>query len=377
MRSLLAIRFPRREKNMLKKASGRILLKACLAVPLALALLAGAIEPAAAQQVSFAGKTVRMIVGQAPGGGADISARLIAHFLGKYLPGNPVIIVQNMPAANGITSANYLVHQVAADGMTFIAGSSSQVTAAVDKNSVVQYDPSKFDFIGSVQNPGTVLVAAKSAIPRLTNRAAEPVIMGQVGVARPGALFTIWGSEYLGWNVKTVTGYPGSQHVTLAVQRGEAEMLDTGGINVIGPMIASGKYAGVAQVGLFEQGTFQRREAFADVPLISELLKAKIDGQALSAFNSWLNAAAIGKYYALAPKTPANYLAAYRDAFTRMQDDPDFREQAKTALDPDYSMMTAEDTRQLITNVMSTSEGDLAFLNRLREKYGLQADASK
>jgi tripartite-type tricarboxylate transporter receptor subunit TctC len=315
-----------------------------------------------------------MVVGQAAGGGADLSARLIAKFLGKYLPGNPVIIVQNMPAANGIVSANYLVHQVAPDGLTFIAGSSSQVTAAVDKNSVVQYDPAKFEFIGSVQNPGTLLVAAKSAIPRLTNRSAEPVIMAQVGVARPGALFTIWGSEYLGWNVRTVTGYPGSQLVTLAVMRGEAEMMDTAGINVIGPMIAEGKYAGVAQVGLFSNSTFQRREAFPDVPLISEMLKGKISGQALSAFNSWLNAAAIGKYYALPPNTPANYLAAYRDAFTRMQDDPDFREQAKTALDPDYAMMSAEDTKQLITNVMSTSEQDLIFLNGLRDKYNLQSD---
>src|SRR5581483_10988341 len=203
------------------------------------------------------------------------------------------------------------------------------------------------------------------------------VIMGQVGVARPGALFTIWGSEYLGWNVRTITGYPGSQQVTLAVQRGEAEMMDTAGINVIQPMIETGKFVGVAQVGLFAAGKFERREVFPDVPLISELLDGKITGQALSAFNGWLKAAAIGKYYALPPKTPANYIAAYREAFTRMQDDPEFKQQAKTVLDPDYAMMSAEDTRQLVADIMTTAKEDVAFLNQLRSKYGLQSDGSK
>jgi hypothetical protein len=344
---------------------------------LALAIAGVTTSTAQAQQVSFADKQVRMILGQAAGGGADISARLIATFLGKYLPGNPVIIVQNMPGANGITSANHLVHQVAPDGLTFIAGSSSQVTAAADKNSVVKYDPAKFEFIGSVQNPGTLLVAAKSAIPRLTNRSVDPVIMAQVGVARPGALFTIWGSEYLGWNVKTVTGYPGSQQVHLAVQRGEADMLDTGGINVIGPLVASGKYTGVAQVGLYSDGRFVRREAFPDVPLISDLLADKIKGEGLSSFNSWLKAAAIGKYYALPPKTPAAIVAAYRDAFTKMQKDPDFQEKAKTALDPDYEMMSAEDTHHLISDVMQTSDKDRDFLLYLRNKYGLQSEDGK
>jgi tripartite-type tricarboxylate transporter receptor subunit TctC len=334
-------------------------------------------DPAVSQEANFAGKTVRMILGQAAGGGADTSARLIAAFLAKHLPGTPTVVVVNMPGANGIVANNYLVHQVAADGLTFVAGSGSQVIAAAEQNAAVKYDPAKFEFIGSVQNPGTVLIAAKTAIPRLTNPKADPVVMAQVGVARPGALFTIWGKEFLNWNVRSVTGYKGSQEVHLAVLRGEAEMMDTGAINVLGPMVNEGKYAGVSQIGLFVGGKFVRRGVFKDVPLISEQLAGKVDARARSALNSWLNAAAIGKFYALPPGTTAPVLAAYRAAFTRMQDDPEFQEKARTALDPDYEMMSAEDTRQLVAAVMATSDQDRDFMSELRERHGLPSEASR
>src|SRR4051812_34209366 len=257
----------KRRSNTVSRTSLALVLSLCFA---------GSADVGSAQEVNFAGKTVRMILGQASGGGADTSARLIAAFLGKYLPSNPTILVVNMPGANGILANNHLVHQVAADGTTFIAGSGSQIIAAAEKNSAVRYDPAAFEFIGSVQNSGTVLIASKSAIARLTIPSADPVIMAQVGVARPGALFSIWGKEFLGWNVRSVTGYKGSQEVHLAVLRGEADVMDTAAINVLGPMINSGKYAGVSQIGLFADGKFVRRGVFNDVPLISEQLAPKV-----------------------------------------------------------------------------------------------------
>ena len=185
--------------------------RAVLAAGLAITCLGIGRLPASADDVNFAGKTIKLILGQAAGGGADASARLVAAYIGKFLPGNPVIVVQNVPGANGIIASNQLTHQSAPDGLTFFAGSASQVVAAAEKNPNAKYDPTLWEFVGAVQNPGTVLVAAKSAVPRLTNPSAEPVIMAQVGVARPGALFTIWGKEFLGWNVRQVTGYRGSR----------------------------------------------------------------------------------------------------------------------------------------------------------------------
>src|SRR6185295_11800494 len=79
--------------------------------------------PAAAQDVSFAGKKIDMVIGSAPGGGTDLSSRLIGEFLGKYLPGRPVIIYRNIPGAQGIKALNFFATQVKADGLSFAGGS--------------------------------------------------------------------------------------------------------------------------------------------------------------------------------------------------------------------------------------------------------------
>ena len=117
----------------------------------ALAGLLGLAPAQAQDEVSFRGKTVRMIVGSTAGGVTDVGARTVARFLGKYLPHSPAIVVQNMPAANGIAAANHFYQQVAPDGLTFLAGSSSQVTPDVIRtNPAVRYDPAKLVFIGGV-----------------------------------------------------------------------------------------------------------------------------------------------------------------------------------------------------------------------------------
>jgi len=336
--------------------------------------LIGLIVSAHAQEASFAGKTVRMIVGSTAGGVTDVGARLVARFIGKYLPQGPAIVVQNMPAANGIAAANYFYQQVAPDGATFLAGSSSQVTPDVVRtNPAVRYDPAKFAFIGGIENAGTLLIAARPALARLAAGADPPVVMGQVGGARTAGLIAVWGAEYLGWKLRWVTGYQGTPQLVFALQRGEADMMDTASYGVIEPLLAQGGFAAVLQTGVFVKGGLTRREGFADVPLLTQLLDGKLTGATRSAFESWLRTVEIGKYYALPPNTPAEYLAAYRTAFERMQDDPEFRELARKAIDPDYVMMSAADTRNLIEDLVATPAEALEFINRLRHKYGLPA----
>ena len=139
----------------------------------------------------------------------------------------------------------------------------------------------------------------------------------------------------------------------------------------IEPLLKSGDFVAIVQPGIVINGTLSRRGAFPDIPLATEMLGGKVSGAAVRAFESWLKTVQIGKYYALPPNTPGPYLAAYRDAFEKMQADPDFRQQAKTALDPDYVMMSAAETKQLIDDLLAMSNEDLEFLNRLRNKYGL------
>src|SRR5262249_14653604 len=229
----------------------------------------------------FRGKTVRMIVGSTAGGVTDVGARTVARFLGKYLPQSPAIVAQNMPAANGIAAANHFYQQVAPDGLTFLAGSSSQVTPDVIRtNPAVRYDPARFAFIGGVQNAGTLLVVATRARERLTSRAGPPAIMAQVGGTRTGALIAVWGAEYLGWNGRWVTGYQGTPQTVMALSRGEADMVDTAGANMLDTLLRTGNFVPVVQAGVVVDGKLTRREAFPDVPLATEIMAGRLSGPA-------------------------------------------------------------------------------------------------
>jgi tripartite-type tricarboxylate transporter receptor subunit TctC len=340
---------------------------------IAAVLLVLLVSPAArAEDPTFAGKTVRLIVGSAAGGVTDVGARLIARFVGKYLPQSPTVVVQNMPAANGIAAANYFYQQVAPDGLTFLGGSSSQVTPDVVRtNPAVRYDPEKFAFIGGIENAGTLLIAAKPALARLAAGAGPPVVMGQVGGARTAGLIAVWGAEYLGWKLRWVTGYQGTPQLVFALERGEADMMDTASYSVIEPLLAQGGFAAVLQTGVYINGALTKREGFAKVPLLTDMLEGKISGPAHDAFSRWLRTVEIGKYYALPPSTPAGYLAAYRAAFAKMQADPEFKALAKSTIDPDYVMMSAADTRKLIEDLVATPPEALELINALRHKYGL------
>src|SRR5262249_21477956 len=119
----------------------------------------------------FKDKSVQMIIPSAPGGGTDLTGRLLAANLSKHLPGNPTIIVRNVPGANGITALNYFVERTAADGLTMVMGSSTQSDPAIYRVPQAKFDPAKFIFIGGCDRGGTGLVIDKTAADqRLMNK---------------------------------------------------------------------------------------------------------------------------------------------------------------------------------------------------------------
>lgn len=329
--------------------------------------------PSVAEEARFAGKTARMIVGSNAGGVTDVGARVVARFMGKYLPDSPTIVIQNVPGANGIAAANMFYLRSAPDGMTSFAGSSSQVTPdVVRSNSAVQYDLSKFKWIGGVYNAGTLVVTTKSGAARLASGTGPPLTMGQVGGARTEALVVVWASEYLGWKVRFITGYHGTQEISLALRKGELDMLNTSSIIGLTEILStSDDFVPVMQTGVYKNGKLVRRDSFENVPLIHEALAGKTQGLAKTAFDSWLDSIQIGKYFALPPNAPDEYVAAYRAAYEKMNEDAEFRRQAAVALEPDYVLMTAAEARTLVERMGASHEDDYRYVDRLREKYGL------
>jgi tripartite-type tricarboxylate transporter receptor subunit TctC len=175
----------------------------------------------------YQGKTIRIIVSSGPGGGTDAAARLVARFIPKYVAGNPKVAVQNMPGGAGTIANNYFASEAKPDGLTLLQDSSSGVMNFTRGGPTVKYDPRKFKMIGGVSRPGTLLMIRNDARARFTNRSAKPVVVGNTDGIRTWIAMTVWGAEYLGWNLRWIYGYPGSRELQLAIRQGEIDMWST------------------------------------------------------------------------------------------------------------------------------------------------------
>src|SRR6476646_1502669 len=173
----------------------------------------------------YQGKTVTVIVGYAPGGGVDASARAMTRHLGRFIPGQPNIVVQNMEGAAGIVSVNHLDRRVAPDGLTLAVPGRSWYIEAIVKRPGITFDPAKFTYMGS---PGTVAATAfirkSTGIRSYDELKASPRTMtfGALGATTPTAMApTLLAAA--GAPIKVVLGYVSTARVLLALEQGEID----------------------------------------------------------------------------------------------------------------------------------------------------------
>jgi hypothetical protein len=195
-----------------------------LAVAVICALTLGATRAAADDKITFKNKKVSMIIGYRAGGSTDVMARMAAPYIAKNLPGTPTIVPRNIPGAGGVTALNYFWQQSKPDGLTVNAGSGSQVDPLNYRRANAVYDTRKLRIFGGTGRAGTVMIVRRDVMGRLTDRSQPPLIMAGPSVVRSGMMMAMWGTEYLGWNIKWVLGYRGSAATVLALQRKEADM---------------------------------------------------------------------------------------------------------------------------------------------------------
>lgn len=346
-----------------------------IACALGAAALTFSIPALAADPVSFQGKTVNMIIGFPPGGGTDASGRLIANYLGKYLPGQPSVIVRNMPGVDGITSLNYLVTQTKPDGLTVTMAASTQADPLNYRKANAQYDPATFGIVGGVGRGGTFLLISTEAEKRLYDRSANPVVIGSVeAIPRSGGQMGAWGIAFLNWNAKWVVGYRGTNDLTLALERHEIDMTSTANAFQIEKLTKDGGFKVFMQTGSLAGGKVRGRPDFPNVPVFPELMQGKItDPIGQAAFAYWQSIASIDKWIALAPDTPAEILAAYREAYKKVGADPQFVADGKRMSD-DFTPMGPEDVETLIHTLSSTPPEAMEYITKMLQKQGLRAE---
>ncbi len=330
---------------------------------------------AGAQEVSFAGKKIEMFIGSAPGGGTDLSSRLIGEYLGRYLPGKPIIIYRNIPGAQGIKALNYFATQVKADGLGFAGGSQGHFDQAGRTLSSIEYDPLTFKYIGGINRGGTVFVVRKEAVARLANPSARPVVVPAVVGASTGPQMALWGKEYLGWNVKFVFGYKGTQEMVLAALSSEADCMASSSMSQLKPLLDDPEFTPYTQLGdLNEKGKFIPKTTFPNTKVFADMILPKLSKNEAEILLAWLQTQYIDKWFALPAGTPEPVVQTYKAAFMQAVQDPEFIKAAQVQFGEDFATTGADAMTELVNGMIKNADRVDSHMKILREKNGLPAE---
>jgi tripartite-type tricarboxylate transporter receptor subunit TctC len=280
-------------------------------------------SPAMADAVSdfYKGKQIRMIVRTTIGGDYDQYSRLIARFIGKHIPGNPSILVVNMPGGGGITAANYMAQVAPHDGT--VVGIVSQGLAtdqALGMSPQLKADLREFNWIGNVVYSNQLLVVWKTSPTKTIEDAKKrETTIGTTGAGSASVQYPAFYNNVLGTKFKIVFGYPGGQHIDLAMERGEVEGRGTNPYS--GWMASKPTWIPTKQIIPLIQAGLEKEPALPDVPLIIDQ-PVKPEDKPLLQFMA--QASTVGRPFATTPGVPAERVAALRAAFQATLKDPEF-----------------------------------------------------
>lgn len=289
---------------------------------LAVFLLTMSVVPVSETQAApyYAGKTIRLIVGNSPGGGYDRLARLFAKHLPKYIPGKPTIIVENMPGGATIISANYVYNIAKPDGLTLGALGRGLPLAQLLKAEGVKFDMAKYAWIGSVAVETTVL-ALRSELPYKTAndllKAPGPIVIGTTGPAESSHQFCTLLQEFLGLKLKLISYISGAE-VNLALERKEVDGR-AASYSGMKPYFERGFLRPVIRSRVAEPGTEQ-------LPVDEDLTSDPV-GKTIMSLRSAPER--MGRPYVANPKTPPELLNILRTAFAKASKDPAVLEDAR------------------------------------------------
>jgi len=339
---------------------------AMLVVPSLTLLLSVRPAQSAAAKAHYEGKTITVLVSSNPGGGTDTAARLVARFLPKFLSGQPQTIIQNMPGGGGTIANNYFAAKAKPDGLMLFQDSSSGLGNFTRGGSRIKYDPRKNLAIGSITRGGSLMMISKESHARLTDPKAKKVVVGDSDGIRTWVATMVWAAEYLGWNLRFVYGYPGSQELQLALRQGEIDVWGTSNAKLINDFVKAGKHD-----VLFQQED-ERRLGFPNVPTFEEVLgDKKPKGAAWEGYLAWSGPNEIDKFLVAPEGTPPAVLAELRAAFAKMGQDEEFKKQATNFFGDAWRTRTGEKTQAMIRDVTTISKEAQEVLTELRKKYAL------
>jgi tripartite-type tricarboxylate transporter receptor subunit TctC len=298
----------------------------------------------------YRGKTINLIVGGAAGGGYDAYGRALGRHMGKYLPGNPAIVVQNMPGAGSNKAASYIYSVAPKDG-TVVAGLfPGAVLAPLLTDTAIKHDPRKFIYVGSANSDVyTCVVRSDAPIKSFKDVFAQEMIVGASNEGGTTRDMPTLSNNVLGTKFRVVTGYSGTREITLAVERRETQGLC--GFGYTSLLSTRPQWLADKFVRIIVQENAKGAAALnkQGVPRTVDFAKTPEDRQVMELVYSQ---AVIGRPYVLPEGVPADRVAALRKAFTAALADPALlKETAKMKLD--VEPMSGEDVQAMVAQLFA------------------------
>ena len=325
-------------------------------VVLLLALSIGASSLASAQPAPFfQGKTIRLVVGSPPGGFYDLAARLLSRHMGKYLPGTPEIIVQNMPGASSLVATNYIYSVAKGDGLTIGMPLSYIYLDQLIGKPQVKFDVRKLSWIGALDKTPAILFI-RSDTPYRTiedvGKAKEPPKCGASGTSSASNILVRSLEEALGIKFTMVLGYPGGSEIDLAIEKGE----------IVCAGMTLYAHFGREPFGTWHKKDFDRHlvqtgrkrdPRAAAVPTLYELMdKHKTPDLSRRLIQVLFAGDEYGHPMIAPPDTPPDRVRLLREAYAKALNDPALLAEAKKAnveLDPS----TGEEQEAIMKEVIN------------------------
>jgi tripartite-type tricarboxylate transporter receptor subunit TctC len=307
------------------------------------------VSPAFAADSFYAGKTITVIIGSGPGGGYDFYGRLVARYLGHYVPGEPTVVAQNMPGAGSLNAANYLFSVARKDGTMVGLVSPSIPLEHTLGNPGIRFEPLRYTWIGrlaaSIQ---TTFTWQTSKVKSIEDARRTEAVIGGIEPTSPPSFLPHVLNQVIGTKFKIITGYADSNATLLALERGEIEGASASWNTM---KVSRQDWLKNKKINLLVQYANERIASLPDVPAAGELGRTAEETQLLRLF---MNQADIGYAILGPPEIPADRVKILRDAFAEMLKDKGLLDEVKKN-NLDFLPARGEQLQTMIADAVNVS----------------------
>jgi tripartite-type tricarboxylate transporter receptor subunit TctC len=332
---------------------------------LAAALCALSMTPVRADAISdfYKGRTLSLVISSAAGGGYDALGRAVARHMQKHIPGNPVIVVRNMPGAGGIVATNFLYNAAPKDGTTFGGVQNNTPFEPLFGTKEADYDPTKFNWLGTPSQEVAILATWTGAgVKTLADAKKREVTVGSSGNNSTPSFYARLLNAVLGIKLRIVVGYPGQNEAFLAMERGEIDGYPSSFYSALTSTRPT--WIKEKKIDLLVQYGAAPDKEIPEVPFLDDLISNPDDKALVVAAVAPL---AMGRPYLVPPGVPAERVAALRKALMETFEDKDFLADAERLQLGVTGPRTGEQLQKQLEDAYKTPPNIVERLRKLQQ----------